>query len=138
MSSLRDQKKVEKLQKKIYKIESKNGNFWSNGINEKEYLLIISTTMFFAFVATGLIMLLLGKEIDEMYLSLLDMVSPVVMLIVGSVFAVTGVQAFTNRKSSSVEINRSQNTNQMQNQPSNHTNFETQTQSTDINNDSYL
>ncbi len=105
MTSLRREKKLLKLKNKVELMEKKQKkSFLSDGVNEREYLLIISTSVFFLFVAIGLILTLLGRKIDGMYLSLLDMVSPVVMMIVGSIFAVSGVEAFTNRKSTQVRV----------------------------------
>lgn len=79
-----------------------------DGLSAKDYLLLISTTIFFLFVSVGLIMILFNQEIDKMYLSLLDMVSPVVMMIVGSVFGINAVEAFTNRKSTQVNVKKEQ------------------------------
>jgi hypothetical protein len=69
-----------------------------DGLSAKDYLLLISTTIFFLFVSVGLIMILFQQEVDPMYLSLLDMVSPVVMMIVGSVFGINAVEAFTSNR----------------------------------------
>lgn len=68
-----------------------------DGLSMKDYLMILSTTVFFAFVTIGLIMALLHREIDQMYLELLGTVSPVVMTIVGGVFGVTAVETFRRK-----------------------------------------
>lgn len=68
-----------------------------DGLSAKDYLLLISTSLFFLFIMIGLILVLFGKAIDTMYLSLLDMVVPVVMTVVGGVMGVQAVETFTNR-----------------------------------------
>lgn len=70
-----------------------------DGVSAKDYLLIISTTIFFLFISIGLVLVLIDKPIDKMYLSLLDMVVPVLMTVVGGVMGVQAVESFTNRKS---------------------------------------
>jgi hypothetical protein len=70
--------------------------FWNDkdGLSSKDYLLLISSTVFFGFVFIGLVLVLLDKPIDNMYLQLLDMVSPVIMTICGGVFGVQAVEKF--------------------------------------------
>ena len=68
-----------------------------DGLSAKDYLLLISTVIFFIFISVGLIMVLVGRKIDEMYLSLLEMVVPVVMTVVGGVMGVQAVETFSNR-----------------------------------------
>lgn len=72
--------------------------FWNDidGISARDYLLIISTGVFFLFVAIGLVVVLFHQNLGKMYLSLLEMVSPVVMTIVGGVFGVQAVESYTN------------------------------------------
>lgn len=71
--------------------------FLNDGLlSEKDYLMTISTGVFFIFVSIGLIMILLQKTFDPMYLSLLNMVSEVVMTIVISVFGVDGIGKVTS------------------------------------------
>ncbi|MBU8715378.1 hypothetical protein KM924_23025 [Brevibacillus parabrevis] len=65
-----------------------------DGVSEKDYLLLASTTVFFLFVAIGLVLVLMGRTIDAMYVTLLDMVAPVLMTITGGVFGVRAVQEF--------------------------------------------
>lgn len=69
-----------------------------DGLSAKDYLLLISTTIFFLFVSIGLILILLQQEVGAMYLDLLDMVSPVVMTVVGGVMGVQAVETFTNSR----------------------------------------
>ncbi len=69
-----------------------------DGLSAKDYLLIVSTSIFFLFISIGLILVLTDKEIDRMYLSLLEMVVPVVMTVVGGVMGVQAVESFANRK----------------------------------------
>ncbi|NOU54906.1 hypothetical protein HN020_09110 [Brevibacillus borstelensis] len=70
--------------------------FWNDrdGVSERDYLLLAATTVFFLFVVIGLVLVLLGKPIDTTYISLLDMVAPVLMTITGGVFGVRAVQEF--------------------------------------------
>lgn len=74
--------------------------FWNDidGISARDYLLLISTGVFFLFVAIGLIVVLFQISLAKMYLSLLEMVSPVVMTIVAGVFSVQAVESFTKGK----------------------------------------
>lgn len=74
--------------------------FWNDidGISARDYLLLISTGVFFLFVAIGLIVVLFQIDLAKMYLSLLEMVSPVVMTIVAGVFSVQAVESITKGK----------------------------------------
>ena len=87
-----------------------------DGMTQRDYLLLISTSVFFLFIAVGLSMLLFGKPLDEMYLRLVDIVTPVIMTIVASVFTIEGVEKVTNEmqlrrehKENSAEIDSEQN-----------------------------
>lgn len=73
--------------------------FWNDkdGLSAKDYLLIISTFVFFLFITIGLVLVLFDKKIDEMYLSLLELVVPVVMTVVGGTMGVQAVESFVNR-----------------------------------------
>lgn len=68
-----------------------------DGMSARDYLLLLSTSIFFLFVAVGLVIILFQQKVDKMYLSLLDMVSPVVMMIVGSVFGIQAVEVVSNK-----------------------------------------
>jgi uncharacterized membrane protein YraQ (UPF0718 family) len=68
----------------------------SDGLNRRDFLLIISSLVFFGFVLVGLILILLNHQIDDKYIDLLGMVSPVVMTIVGGLFGVQAVHEFRN------------------------------------------
>ncbi|WNF07494.1 hypothetical protein [Brevibacillus borstelensis] len=74
-----------------------------DGVSERDYLLLAATTVFFVFVVIGLILVLLGRPIDAMYIALLDMVAPVLMTITGGVFGVRAVQEFRKKKSDTAE-----------------------------------
>lgn len=69
-----------------------------DGISQKDYLLVFSTSIFFVFILIGLIMSLLGKAISQTYLDLLYMVAPVLMTITGGVFGVSAVQEFKKER----------------------------------------
>jgi len=72
--------------------------FLSDGmVTERDFLLLISAGVFFLFVTVGLIMVLFQQEIPIMYLSLLDMVSPVIMVICGGLFGVNIAETVANR-----------------------------------------
>lgn len=64
--------------------------FWNDrdGVSEKDYLLMTATTVFFLFAVIGLVSTLFGKQIDQQYISLLYMVSPVLMTVAGGLFGV--------------------------------------------------
>lgn len=86
--------------------------FWNDrdGVSEKDYLLIAATTVFFLFLAVGLVLVLLGHQIDDAYLSLLNMASPVLMTVAGGMYGVRAVQEFRkqpeNNPDEEVEDNR--------------------------------
>jgi uncharacterized membrane protein YqjE len=73
----------------------------SDGLNRRDFLLIVSSLVFFGFVLVGLILILLNHQIDDKYIELLGMVSPVVMTIVAGLFGVQAVQEFRNKPSRS-------------------------------------
>lgn len=76
----------------------------NDGLSAKDYLLILSTSIFFVFVTIGLIMVLFHQEIDKMFLSLLEMIVPVLMTVVGGVMGVQAVESFANRKKDTESI----------------------------------
>lgn len=80
------------------KIKSKHSSFLTDGfVSERDFLIVVSVGVFFLFVSVALIMLLFQKEINPMYLELLDMVSPVVMTIVAAVFGTSVAEIVANR-----------------------------------------
>jgi hypothetical protein len=87
-----------KRKKVVYSPQYKTFVTDEDGLSAKDYLLIISTSIFFLFITIGLVMVLFQKEFDDMYLSLLEMVVPVVMTVVGGVMGVQAVETFSNRK----------------------------------------
>jgi|GEM_PF-2457102 len=64
--------------------------FWNDrdGVSERDYLLLTATTVFFLFIVIGLVMVLLGEQIDQQYIALLGMVAPVLMTVAGGLFGV--------------------------------------------------
>lgn len=68
-----------------------------DGVSEKDYLLLAATTVFFLFVVIGLVLVLMGREINVTYIALLDMVAPVLMTITGGVFGVRAVQEYRKK-----------------------------------------
>ncbi len=77
----------------------------SDGMSARDYLLLLSTTVFFAFVVVGLVLVLAGIDIDDMYLALLEMVAPVVMTIVAGLFGVQAIETFKKPKEESQQSN---------------------------------
>jgi hypothetical protein len=71
----------------------------SDGLSAKDYLLLVSTSIFFLFIVIGLIMAMFNRSFDDNYLALLDMVAPVIMTVVGGVMGVQAVETFSNRNS---------------------------------------
>lgn len=69
----------------------------SDGLSSRDYLLLVSTSLFFIFIIVGLVLVLFNHRIDDMYLKLLDMVSPVVMTIVGSIAGIDITQKIVDR-----------------------------------------
>lgn len=87
--------------KKKAKIDDKGYVTFLNdedGLSSKDYLLILSTGVFFLFVSIGLIMLLFNRELSDMYLQLLDICTPAVITVVGGTMGVQAVESFNNRK----------------------------------------
>lgn len=74
-----------------------------DGLSEKDYLLLAATTVFFVFVVIGLVLVLMGRPIDAMYITLLDMVAPVLMTITGGVYGVRAVQEFRKKNATTEE-----------------------------------
>lgn len=66
----------------------------SDGMTGKDYLLVISTGVFFLFVSAGLVAVMFGYSFGGMYLDLLQMTVPVVMTVVGGVMGVQAVESF--------------------------------------------
>lgn len=56
-----------------------------DGFSAKDYLLVISTVVFFGFIVVGLVLVLFGIPIHDDYIKLLDMVDLPLMTIIGSV-----------------------------------------------------
>lgn len=70
----------------------------SDGFSSKDYLLLISTLVFFGFITTGLVMVLTNKALDPMYIELLKMLDAPLMTIIAGVMSVNGIQIYANSK----------------------------------------
>ena len=70
----------------------------ADGLSAKDYLLIISTGVFFLALTVGFIFVLFGRTLGGEYFTLLDAAAPVVITVVGGVMGVQGVETFVNRK----------------------------------------
>jgi hypothetical protein len=82
-----------------------------DGLSEKDYLLLAATTVFFVFVVIGLVLVLMGRPINAMYFTLLDMVAPVLMTVAGGVYGVRAVQEFRKQAQTSDEPRREEEDN---------------------------
>lgn len=69
-----------------------------DGLSSKDYLLLLSTGVFFLFVSIGLIMVLFNQELSPMFLQLLEITTPTVITVVGGTMGVQAVESFNNRK----------------------------------------
>jgi hypothetical protein len=65
-----------------------------DGMTARDWLIVVSTAVYFTFLAIGLTMLLFGRPLDPMYLALLDSTMPVVITVVGGVMGVQAVETF--------------------------------------------
>lgn len=68
-----------------------------DGMSDKDYLLLISTGVFFIFLAVGLVGILFGIPIGDEYLKLLELAVPVVMSVVGGVVGGQAIETYVNR-----------------------------------------
>lgn len=69
----------------------------ADGISAKDYLLIVSTGVFFVALTVGFIFVLMGRALGGEYFALLSAAAPVVITVVGGVMGVQGVEMFVNR-----------------------------------------
>lgn len=65
-----------------------------DGMTARDFLVFISIGVYFFFLSAGLTVYLFGRELDAMYLGILDSAMPVVITVVGGVMAVQGVESF--------------------------------------------
>lgn len=70
----------------------------ADGFSTRDYLLVISTMVFFGFVSVGLIMVLIGKDMSTMYIDILNMVDAPLMTIIAGVMGVSGIQVIADSK----------------------------------------
>lgn len=75
-----------------------------DGVSAKDYLLLISTGVFFIALTVGFLFILCGRKLGEEYFSLLAVASPVVITVVGGVMGVQGVETYVNRKKDNDEM----------------------------------
>ena len=69
-----------------------------DGLSSKDYLLLLSTGIFFLFVSIGLVLVLFNQELSPMYLQLLEITTPTVITVVGGTMGVQAVESFNSRK----------------------------------------
>ena len=70
-----------------------------DGFSAKDYLLLISTVIFFGFITIGPVLILCGISINEDYMKLLEMVDTPLMVIISAVTGSNMVQYVTDKKS---------------------------------------
>lgn len=75
----------------------------ADGLSAKDYLLLISTGVFFLALTVGFISVLIGRPLGEEYFSLLNAADAVVITVVGGVMSIQGVEVFVNRKQNNAE-----------------------------------
>lgn len=68
-----------------------------DGLSAKDYLLIISTGVFFLALTIGFISVLFGRPLGDEYFALLGAADAVVITVVGGIMGVQGVEVFANR-----------------------------------------
>jgi len=85
--------------------EPRRVTFWNDddGMSAKDYLLLISTGVFFTALTVGFIFVLIGRTLGGEYFTLLDAAAPVVMAVVVSVTGIQGVETFVNRRKDNAE-----------------------------------
>lgn len=72
-------------------------NFWDRGITDRSFIMLASVITFFLFASVGMIASFF-IEINEVFLEILKMTSPVLMTITAATFSIDGVEKFTDRK----------------------------------------
>lgn len=82
---------------KKVKNKSVKKSFWSDGISDREFIMMVSVATFFFFAALGMAMSL-WITVNETYMEILKMTVHPLTIIIGSVFAIEGVEKFTDRK----------------------------------------
>lgn len=79
-----------------------------DGLSAKDYLLIISTGVFFLALTIGFISVLLGRPLGDEYFALLGAADAVVITVVGGIMGVQGVEVFANRNKDNAESTQEQ------------------------------
>lgn len=75
----------------------KKANFWSGGITDRSFIMLISVFSFFSFAIVGMVTSLF-MDISKTYMDILQMTVPPLMTIIVSVFGIEGVEKITDRK----------------------------------------
>lgn len=73
-------------------------HFWSDGISDREFIMMVSVATFFAFAALGMAYTILGGEVGATYLDILQMTVPPLMTIIASVFTIEGVEKIADHR----------------------------------------
>ena len=73
-----------------------------DGVSERDYLILITSIVFFGGIAIGLFTTLLGMfmgfELPDKYIQLVEAMDTVIITIVGGLFTVKATQTLVNRK----------------------------------------
>lgn len=75
-------------------------HFWSDGISDREFIMMVSVATFFAFAALGMGYAIIGGEVSATYLDILQMTVPPLMTIIASVFTIEGVEKIADHRKS--------------------------------------
>ncbi|WP_060210490.1 hypothetical protein [Sporosarcina koreensis] len=78
-------------------------HFWSDGISDREFIMMVSVATFFAFAALGMGYAIIGGEVSATYLDILQMTVPPLMTIIASVFTIEGVEKIADHRKSKRE-----------------------------------
>lgn len=79
-----------------------NLHFWEDGVNERDWLILLTSIVFFGGIFIGLILTIVGMfmgfELPDKYLQLIEAMDVVIVTIVGGLFTVKATQTIANRK----------------------------------------
>lgn len=95
------------MRKKKVKVEVDEKGFLTflkdkDGVSERDYLLLVTSSVFFGGIAIGLIVTIVGMffgfELPDVYIELIKTMDIVVTTIVGGIFAVKATQTYMDKK----------------------------------------
>lgn len=80
------------------KVKEKSESYWKNGFTDREAIMTISVAVFFFFASLGMALSAMNIEFSDSYMEILKMTVTPLMVIIGSVYGIEGVEKFTDRK----------------------------------------